>query len=83
MYLANLTHLFQNNSPLTLDEIRLSEEIANLFIADAEQVAREQSNRRYRIKTADVVKVLEEFKHLPFSVVLSVLCFEYSCFCDA
>jgi hypothetical protein len=61
---------------LTSREWQLSEKIDELFIADAERVCAEQSNRRYRLLRCDVVRLIQEYSDIPISRILTVLNFE-------
>jgi len=61
---------------VTPREWQLSEKIDELFIADAERVCAEQSNRRYRLMRNDVIRLIESYSDLPISRVLAILNFE-------
>lgn len=61
---------------MTPREWQLSEKIDELFIADAERVCAEQSNRRYRLMRNDVIRLIESYSDLPISRVLAILNFE-------
>jgi hypothetical protein len=61
---------------LTSRDWQLSEEIEELFIADAERVCAEQSNRKYRLMRNDVIRLIQEYSDIPISRILTVLNFE-------
>ena len=71
-------HNFVKNQgePRTDRECQLAEELEGLFIADAEKVCIEQTNRRYSIKTKDVLRLIEQYADLPFSRILATINFE-------
>jgi hypothetical protein len=67
----------KHQGELTTDrEYQLAEELEGLFIADGEKVCMEQSNRRYSIKTKDVLRLIEQYADLPFSRILAIINFE-------
>ena len=66
----------QMQEAVTPREWQLSEEIDELFIADAERVCAEQSNRQYRLMRNDVIRLIESYSDLPISRVLAILNFE-------
>jgi hypothetical protein len=66
----------QMQEAVTPREWQLSEKIDELFIADAERVCAEQSNRRYRLMRNDVIRLIESYSDLPISRVLAILNFE-------
>jgi hypothetical protein len=59
--------------PTTDREWLLSDEIDDLFIADAEKVCLEQSNRNYSIKREDVIRLIQHYGDLSIERVLAVL----------
>ena len=63
-------------NPTTNKEWLLSEEVEDLFIADAQKVCIEQSNRRYRIKREDVIRLIQNYGDIPISRILAILNFE-------
>ena len=58
---------------LTERELQLSDEIDKLFIADAERVCAEQSNRAYRLMRNDVIRLIQEYRDIPISQILNFL----------
>jgi hypothetical protein len=69
-------HYNLSQEPVTEREWQLSEEIDELFIADAERVCTEQSNRKYRLMRNDVIRLIQEYSDIPISRILTVLNFE-------
>lgn len=65
-----------SQEPVTEREWQLSEEIDMLFIADAERVCAEQSNRAYRLMRNDVIRLIQEYRDIPISRILNFLKFE-------
>ncbi len=59
--------------PTTHREWLLSDEIDDLFIADAEKVCLEQSNRRYSIKREDVIRLIQNYGDISIERVMAIL----------
>lgn len=76
MTFSNHDPVKQHGEPTTDREWVLSEEVEDLFIADAEEVCIEQSNRRYRIKRKDVIRLVQNYGDIPMSRILAILNFE-------
>ena len=66
-------HYNLSQEPVTEREWQLSEEIDKLFIADAERVCAEQSNRKYRLMRNDVIRLIKEYRDIPISQILNFL----------
>ena len=60
-------------NPTTNKEWLLSEEVEDLFIADAEKVCIEQSNRSYRIKREDVIRLIQNYDDISIGRILAIL----------
>ncbi len=66
----------QMQEAVTPREWQLSEEIDELFMADAERVCAEQSNSKYRLMRNDVIRLIQEYSDIPISRTLAILNFE-------
>lgn len=56
-------------------ECELVDEIDELFIADAEKVSIEQSNRKYRIRDEDIMRLIHNYGDLPAFRLQAILNF--------
>lgn len=74
MIIANNLLNHQGN-PRTNRECELADEIDELFIADAEQESIEQSNRRYRIRDEDTIRLIHNYGDLPACRLQAILNF--------
>jgi len=73
MTFTNHDPVEQHGEPTTDREWLLSEEVEDLFIADAEKVCIEQSNRRYRIKRKDLIRLVQNYGDISIDRILAVL----------
>jgi len=73
MTFASQNQSNQHGEAATHREWLLSEEVEDLFIADAEKVCIEQSNRSYRIKREDVIRLIQNYGDISIGRILAVL----------
>lgn len=62
-------------NPRTNRECEFADEIDELFTADAEKVSIGQSNRRYRIRTEDIIRLSQSYGDLPACRLQAILNF--------
>lgn len=67
--------LDHHGNPRTNRELEFADEIDELFIADAEQVCLDQSNRRYRIRNEDIIRLIHNYGDLPACRLQAILNF--------
>jgi len=68
--------LFNDGQPNTTREEELSDAIDEMFIGDAEQTSKHQSNRRYRIKHGQIIYLFHEYSDIPVSRILAILSYQ-------